>query len=89
MIKEYPSEDYSRCIDYVNDDGKTCCKTPLPNDCYLIEINSLEQLMSFIHKYGKILIKPAWCTDDYLEANLPAIEIFDVDYEVEENEDED
>ena len=89
LIKKYPYEDYSRCVDFIGDDGIKRCKSPVTNDCYLIEINSLEQLISFINKYGKVLIKPAWCTDDYCEADLPAIEIFDVDYEVEENEDED
>ena len=89
LIKKYPYEDYSRCINFVDDDGKIRCKSPSSQNCYLIEINSLEQLMSFINKYGKILIKPAWCADDTLEADLPAIEIFDVDYEVERSVDED
>lgn len=48
-------------------------KRDFDDEHFVIEINSLDELMEFVKKYGRIVVNPKAWTDD----TLPQIEIYD------------
>lgn len=64
--------------DYCGNHDKKPCDEAIFNGSYdwLIEINSLEELMEFKNKYGNIIIKTIYTDQEY-----PIIEIYDCDRE--------
>ena len=67
FCEESPVEESypGKCLDTFHGPGKE-----KEEDCYLIEINTLEELMKIREKYGSIIIYEQWY-------NYPILEIYD------------
>lgn len=72
MQKKFPDADFSDFEDYTFKSGIKGCRRVFYKNVYTIEIDSFEELMSFIKKYGAVVI-----LSKSLDCDLQTIEIYD------------
>lgn len=72
MRKRFPDADFSDFEDYTFKNGVKGCRRRFYENVYTVEISFLEELMSFIKKYGNVVI-----LSKSLDCDLQTIEIYD------------